>query len=140
MGAWGTGNFENDGALDFLIQLENNPTIQTIHQAIDAVINHAGYMDVDYGDEAIAAAEVVAMINGQPAADDLPDNFKAWFATQSFSVDKALTERAILAVEKAFNDTELSELRQLWDESNDFPMRQAHVNTLLAKLRNSINS
>lgn len=71
MGAWGTGGFENDGAADFAWEIAEGG-LPVIEKAFDSVLA-AGESYLEDGDEAIAAAEVVAKLSGRGPSplDDL---------------------------------------------------------------------
>lgn len=63
MGAWGDGVFENDDACDFLSEVESaEPEKRSalIFQVLRGVVDHCGYLEVDQGNIAIAAAALVA--------------------------------------------------------------------------------
>jgi len=135
MGAWGTGSFENDDALDWVIGwetasegegTENDPgRIAFVIGAMAVAVDHKGYLEVDGGSAALAAAEVVAAANGKPSAAMKPGP----------EADKALTELASWARgqhARLLNDPEVralarqavtrttgkdSEIAELWDES-----------------------
>jgi len=66
MGAWGTGVFDNDGAGDFLALLQGAEPGQrevVIREAFEAVTDPDDYLEVDAGQEAIAAAAVIAAVH-----------------------------------------------------------------------------
>ena len=82
MGAWGIENFENDDALDWVIELENANDLSIINDAFDTVIKNSGeYVDAWESSIALAAAEVIAALDGQ-AADKLPEEVVTWVETQ----------------------------------------------------------
>jgi hypothetical protein len=134
MGAWDSGNFDNDNALDLIIEVVDRGGLKAVEAAFDAILNLDDYIDVDFGSEAIAAGEVVAMLRGKPAAS-IPDNLAEWHQVHQLSANDALTAKAILAVEKAFADEGKSELRELWEDSPEFQTVQANIMDLLSRLR-----
>lgn len=67
MGSWGSGLFQNDSAADLVFVLEHPADLELIINALRAVDDHKGYLDVDFGDAALAAAEIVTALCGQPA-------------------------------------------------------------------------
>lgn len=136
MGAWGEGNFENDGALDFVGDLTEQDSLQPVEAAFDAALQALAdedYIDAFYAEQVLAAAEVVAMLKGQPV-DKLPPKLTQWQQAQRLTVDDALDKKAIAAVEKVMTDPE-SELRELWAETDDFEAWLATVKDLLERLR-----
>lgn len=63
MGAWGSGPFDNDGALDFVQSVEAadpDRRADTVRAALMSVVEGGGYLDIDDGSQAVAAAAVVA--------------------------------------------------------------------------------
>jgi len=136
MGTWGNGNFDNDGALDFTLRLTSQDKLTSIEEAFDAILSVDDYIDVDYGEEAVAAAEVVALLRGKPA-ESLPDSLIEWHQSNHLIIDDALTAKAIQAVEKAI-DPESSEFRQLREDgqsSSDDWYGHANIASLLERLR-----
>lgn len=133
MGTWGNGNFDNDGAMDFLIRLTSQDTLQPVEKAFDAILAVEGYMDVDYGEEVISAAEVVAVLKGQPS-DTAPESLLTWYQSHPLTIDDALTAKAIEAVEKAAN-SDLSEFRELREEGEPLHGWYENILNLLERLR-----
>jgi len=136
MGAWDEGNFDNDDAMDFLIRLTEQDSLQPVEESLDAILAVDGYIDVDYGGEAVAAAEVVAMLRGKPASV-MPESLATWHQTHQLGVDDALTTKAILAVEKATTDPKISELAGLWEEGGEefHASWYSHITDLLKRLQ-----
>ena len=66
MGAWGTGNFENDTALDWVWSLEESKDLSLVEDAISDVLNSGDCLDADLGCAGLAAAEVVAALRNKP--------------------------------------------------------------------------
>lgn len=77
MGAWGTGSFENDDALDFLVILEQGSGLQPVRDALAAVLANEDYVEADEAAFAAAACEVVALVGGRPGGS-LPEALVAW--------------------------------------------------------------
>ena len=85
MGTWGEGPFDNDAAQDWLDSLWENDDAFT--QLFNTLVHAAetpeeDYLDVDDGQAAVAAAEVVAVLLGnvdpkRPPVPDLADWVKA---------------------------------------------------------------
>ena len=65
MGAWGAGIFENDGASDFVWEVEAAPAILTLMRPIDAIValvKSGDYLEMPLCEEAAAAAEMLAAL------------------------------------------------------------------------------
>lgn len=134
MGTWGNGNFDNDGALDLLDMLTSQDTLKPVEDAFDAILTLDGYIDIDYGEEAVSAAEAVALLKGKPA-DWVPESLAEWHQSHQLSVDDALIAKAIRAVEKATTDPEISEFCGTREEGPGLPGWYANIANLLERLR-----
>ncbi|MCE9521423.1 MAG: DUF4259 domain-containing protein [Alphaproteobacteria bacterium] len=117
MGAWATDSFANDDALDWLIDFAEAPTIEMLRDTLELVTTLDAEDELEAPDcsEAIAAAEIVAALNGRPAAN-LPDDLKTWLQSDHRLDAKALTTLAAKAVKRIVQG---SELQELWAESDD---------------------
>jgi hypothetical protein len=134
MGAWGVGNFENDDALDWVIDLESAKDMKIIQSAFEAVIQSAeDYVDAWEASVALAAAEVVSALLRTPHPK-LPDDVVAWVSQQhgkSLVVEKLIIEQALRALSIIAAE---SELQELWEETDEFDLWRAEVNALIARL------
>ena len=117
MGAWASDSFSNDDALDWLLDFVEAPTAEMLRDTLEHVTNldPEEYLEAPDCCEAIAAAEIVAALNGKPAPK-LPDDLKAWLQTDHGLAAKALTAVAIAAVKRIVRE---SELQELWSDGGD---------------------
>ena len=128
MGAWGTGAFENDGASDWVYELEDGG-IDAIESALDDAVRSSdlsGPTDVN----ALAAGEVVAAAIGRPVAG-LREDIAALAAGLASSVTAEHAARARTAVEMVLNASELAEL---WAETDDDAEWRGLVGDLIGRL------
>ena len=130
MGAWGERAFDNDTAADWSWEFENADLAAGLRLITDALSAAAGadgaaaYLDADDGTRAVAAAELVASINGQPIAESpYNETARQWIARVHPSSDPSLTNLARRAVSRV--TAENSELAQLWDETGSSSWRSA---------------
>ena len=132
MGAWGINTFENDDAADWIGEFFDEPDKELLVEAFDAV-NEIGddYLKSPESSAALAAAEVIAALLGKPSAS-LPDDTKECVGKLSFKPDEELLSAARKAVERVKTD---SELKELWDESDDAEQWQVTVEDLAARLK-----
>jgi hypothetical protein len=112
MGAWGTGSFENDDAASWIAELGTivpDDLAQILVQAAD----NPSYLEAPASRIAVAAAEVIAALNGSPAQEPPPEIIK-WTTNRQASTRelKALALRALERVRKN------SELKDLWLEAD----------------------
>jgi hypothetical protein len=130
MGAWGPKAFENDVALDWAAELEEFEDYAAVSGALDAVMqDKADHLDADVCEEGVAAAEIVAAGAGKPAGD-LPDDIKNWLAGKP-KPDAALVTQSLGAIAAI---REKSELKELWEDSDDLAAWTAAMDDLNARL------
>jgi hypothetical protein len=127
MGTWGPDSFENDAAADWADELSRAEDIGPIAATLRAILDARGYVEVDEGGAAVAAAEVVAALCGK-ASRTLPDRVRTWMEQHPTAVDEDLRRAALYAVTRIETD---SELRDLWEEGDG----TTEWRTILAELR-----
>jgi len=130
MGAWGTGIFENDNALDWLYDLEERGADQ-LRATLFKTANYPGheYLDATDATEAVAAAAVVAGSLAVTQREALPENATAWLDSSGYYADYPMINAARLALGRILADN--SELRDLWEESEYFQAWMEDVRKLL---------
>jgi hypothetical protein len=131
MGAWGSGNFENDAARDWLGDLGelNNPAM--VRKTLEAIVRatEKAYLKNNKCCAALAAAEVVATAAGRPG-EYTPEKATAWARANAANlVDLVSIARA--AVERIESG---SELQELFDEGGRDEEWHAVVQRLIARL------
>lgn len=125
-GAWGEGPFDNDDAQDWLAECSRGDA--SVSQAIEAVLR-PGYLEVDVGSAAVAAAEVVATANGKGTSATHAGAAPCLAKSHTADV-RALAPRAREALARV-SDPKFSELAQLWADGN--PNRWAEHIAQLAR-------
>ncbi|HVY30404.1 MAG TPA: DUF4259 domain-containing protein [Polyangiaceae bacterium] len=131
MGAWGEGSLQNDAALDWVMELKAEG-VAAVREALSTVASYSldDYLDVDDGNRAIAAAEVVAAAFGPHDRVKLP--FAAWLKAHGKALTEDDKQLACKAVQRVLAKN--SELRGLWDDyGDDSPWHQG-VDDLLSRL------
>jgi hypothetical protein len=112
MGAWGSGSFENDDAMDWVTGLTDDSS-DAVREALAPIASVGDeYLQAPDCSIAIAAAEAVAAARGNPN-DALPEEVAGWVAKKPV-VAPDLVELARAAVDRVLIN---SELKDLWDES-----------------------
>ena len=106
MGAWGSGPFQNDSALDFVYEIQGTADLL---RAFDWAAQD--YIEVDEASSIVVAAECVAAMAGYPHSG-LPDELAQLIATFP-SPDSALIRKAASAQAAT---AAASELAELWAE------------------------
>lgn len=113
MGAWGNGNFENDDAMDWVGELKTiapSDLSKVLAQAADQPV----YLESPVAAIALAAAEVVAALNGSPVAS-APAEVGEWVKKYPKALTPELKSEALRAADRVRRD---SELKDLWMEAD----------------------
>ena len=138
MGAWSEENFGNDDAGDWIYELEKSKGLDTLLRPINAINSNQGYIESSDCSEALAASEVVAAgITGD--LSKIPDEAKAWLNKKSWffgskpEIEKEHVILAIRCIEKILAE---SELKELWQETEDYSKWQQVQSALIVKLSN----
>lgn len=132
MGAWDIGPFDNDDAADWLYQLEESDDTSVIAAALDSVTEVGDdYLEAPDCSCALAAAEIVAALHGHPMAG-LSDEAKAWLEKNRGLDVSELVEEAVAAVQRVRTN---SELKELWEESDELPKWEASLDDVTRRLQ-----
>ncbi len=130
MGAWGYDTFDNDDALDWVADLEESTGAISIVEALSGVTDEADdYLETAECAMAIAAAEVVAGLNGH-RAPTLPEGVIDWLSGKSTPTPE-LKEKAQASLDAVVKE---SELREQWEEKEDFPKWMDYMQKLRTRL------
>ena len=115
MGTWNTKPFGNDSALDWFIELENSKNgVDKISYALNQA-NNESVEDIDIGEQAIAAASLVAAASLDKIKGINPEA-KLWIQRSAFSPTKEIKQLAIDVIQRIKTN---SDLKELWEESGD---------------------
>ncbi len=114
MGAWGTGVFQDDAALDWAGDFCGKPDVGFIRRTLMEVVDaDPDGLDSHLSSAGLAAAETVAALRNRPGPD-LPEDLEAWIDThRSPPPEPSLVSLAGSAVRRIGNR---SELKDLWEE------------------------
>lgn len=132
MGAWDIGPFDNDDASDWLADLEDTGDFSLIQDALRIIteMDDDDYIEAGDGNIAIAAAEIVAALHGNPNAD-LPENAQTW-VEEFEDVDAGPLISSARAALKRLRAN--SEVKQQWEESGDLKRWLAQMTDLDKRL------
>tara|TARA_B100001989_G_C24547027_1_gene471602 strand:- start:57 stop:455 length:399 start_codon:yes stop_codon:yes gene_type:complete len=132
MGAWGYKTFDNDDASDWLYDLEETSDLSLIEETVKQ--GQGDYIEAYDGCNILAAAEIIAALKGQ-ASNDLPEEAEAWI-DQNKNLDiKNIEKQVFEAVDRVLSDN--SELKELWQDSDDYEAWLEDVNKLKERLKAS---
>jgi hypothetical protein len=136
MGTWDTGIFDNDTACDWAQTLVERDDLALVDAALDGAIEtRNACLDADQGAEALAAAEVVARLQGRWGERNVyTERMDAWIERQTVAPASALVQKAVQAVDRVLQSP--SELRELWEDAgSDFEAWQAVLVDLRCRIR-----
>ena len=134
MGTWALHSFGNDDAGDLVGDLVEGTDLSPAQEALERVLSTAGYLEAPEAQQGIAACEVVSLVLGHPsAASQAEEELTAWVARVKPSVGAAVVSQAVQVVDRVLAPD--SELRELWEESDEFKDWQADVTALRARLQ-----
>ena len=132
MGSWGYGNLENDAAADWLFEWQELKTTGFIEGTLDELLE-TSRPDGRLCQEALAAAEMVALWNGHPAPDFDPEVLPL---AQKVEVDEdeleELKQKAKSAITIISGD---SALMRNWSETNEIAEWRSALKNLAQRLR-----
>lgn len=132
MGAWGHGSFENDDAADWVGDFERDG-IPAVRSALEQVSTLAQdeYLDATAASMAIAATELVAASRDGDLSK-LPESIREAFATHRPSLNTAeILEVSRQSIARILHQ---SELKELWEESDDNEIWMQEMVRLAARL------
>ena len=126
MGIWGTDVFQNDAALDWVIELEESDDLELIQMTFDYIEHDLEFLDDDECADALAAVEVVAAMLGRPT-QSLPEEVRAWLSSHPITPGQELVAQAQRVAEKVRENS-------LWDVSVDLDAWFDVVDDLLERV------
>lgn len=134
MGAWGTGVFENDDVLDWKADLLESEGIELIEGTIEEVLEEE-YIESDLASNALGAIEILAALQGKPGEEitnnsSYTEDLNDWISTHK-GQGKKLISKAKRAIKKIKKD---SELKELWEESEEYQTWLKTINDLEDRL------
>jgi hypothetical protein len=130
MGAWSHEPFGNDTANNWAYALEGQPDLHLVGRAIQQVLDVGDdYLDADIAVEAISAAEVLAKVLGHGRQSDAyTAKVDSWVKSLEVIPIPELLSKTRMALARILGPD--SELRELWEESDDFSKWQASIKAL----------
>ncbi|ATE70984.1 DUF4259 domain-containing protein [Lysobacter capsici] len=135
MGAWGFTTFDNDDAADWLDELSDHQSLALVRETIAAVLEVEPDEEVDapLASAALAASELIAAAIGRPSgAARKQEELMIWISKMRPSPDAALIADALSAIDRILGPH--SELRALWEESDDYAAWTDDVTQLRTRL------
>lgn len=122
MGAWGTGNWENDDALDWIAELGE---VRDLERVLTGP-----WTDTGTCCRALAAAEIIAAALGMPGGG-VPDEVRSWLDSHGRECPPNLAGTALIAVRSIGR---ASALQSLFDEGKRNDQWHANLEELGSRL------
>jgi hypothetical protein len=130
MGAWDVTAFGNDDAADWTLDLQDAAAPADFLERTLHIAKRDGYMEAPDGCQLVAAAAVVAAACGRAPAG-LSPGLGEWIRGKE-AVLKYVAPAALAAIQRVRSDE--SELRDLWQESDDFSAWSADLESISTAL------
>jgi hypothetical protein len=130
MSVWGMGIFENDDALDWIYDLADSGSLARVSAALDLIVRNKDDSPEIYDSRiALAAAEIIASMHGDPSLD-LPEEAEEWVGDKILENEKlrAKAEDAVAIILRN------SELKVKLENSSSFKKWQIKLQDLLKRL------
>ena len=134
MVAWSHEPFGNDTASDWAYGLVEQKDLSLVAQAIQNILDNGDeYLDSDLAVEAVAAAEVLAKALGRGTQTDAyTEEVDAWLKSVAPKPSSDLLSKARDALTRIVAPD--SELKELWEESDDFEVWESSIKALQSAL------
>jgi hypothetical protein len=135
MGCWAIDAFGNDDAADWAYGLEECNDLSLIESTLDKVlaVTSEEYLEAPYASEALAAIEVIARLQGHwGERNAYTETVDSWVEKTKLKPSQALMQKAYRTIERILSDQ--SELRELWEESEEFDAWRASVEELKSRV------
>jgi hypothetical protein len=135
MGAWDHTTFGNDDACDWGSNLHSYKDLSFVEETLDKIVdNGPEYLEAPEASEAIAAAEVVARLQGRFGVKNAyTTEVDDWVSSNPLTVPKPLAQKAHSALDRIL--TQPSELLELWEESDSFQLWRDAVTDVKARIQ-----
>ena len=130
MSAWDTTAFGNDPAADWAIDLLEAKEPVAFLRRTFLLAKDGRYLDNEDGSQIVAAAAVVAAARGH-VPQGLPENVADWLKGKETTF-QPLAPTALAALRRVTGEE--SELKDLWQESDDFAAWKADVAAISGSL------
>lgn len=139
MGTWAVDAFGNDDACDWSYKLEITDDLSLVESTLAKVAAAgSGYLDAPESCEALAAAEVVARMQGNfGESNPYTETADVWVRNIDRRPSQALCQNAHHAIDRILSEP--SELLDLWQDSEEFVLWRQSVLDLKARIVISVD-
>ncbi len=134
MGTWDVGALDNDDAQDFLAEWQEGEDYEPVDELLSEVLDMAdSYLEADLAARAVAAGAVLSAVVNETIEelfDEDEDSIDWAFGLPQPKV--ALLNKLVRALKRILKGE--SELREQWEETDDFAAWRATVTEIIADL------
>lgn len=116
MGAWGIKNFENDTAVDWINDFQEEGNTVVVEEILDQILLEKDFIDDEESFITLGFLELLA-VNLNLTQTTIETDFV-------FPITRSLVEKTIKATHKILFFENHSELRELWEESEEYAQWQ----------------
>lgn len=133
MGAWGTGIFEDDTALDTVQEAIDSTAADFLQQVI-VTEDDEEYLEYDRAHQIIIAGVILdALLNGT-VYEHNDEAFEQWLEQQNRDSVNEFKPAVLAGLKMVLSNQ--SELNELWQENNmEYPNWRANVEGMIARLQ-----
>jgi hypothetical protein len=133
MGAWDASSFGNDTAIDWAYSLEQCSDFSCIEKALQRVLDAGNdYLEAPEAEEGVAAAEVIAWLQGWPGkVNTHPEKVATWVQAHPLRPSKTLVNLALDALDRVQGAQ--SELAELWEGNTKWKAAMRNLRTRLSE-------
>ena|SRR5690606_22855797 len=133
MGTWDATSFGNDTANDWVYDLEECNDLSHIENSLQQVLDVGDdHLDSDLATEAVAAAEVVAWLDGKPSpVNAYTEKIATWVAANPIRPSAEIKQMALQALDRIQQDQ--SELLELWEGDPEWTAAMNDLRDRLSK-------
>jgi len=134
MGTWAVDAFGNDDAADWASELDGAEDLDPLAAAIERVLEYGDdYLEAPDATVALAAIDVLACLLGRPATKSAyPEGVERWVAESELVPPPELVEQSLAVIARILGEN--SELKELWEDSDDHDDWLAAMADLRARL------
>lgn len=135
MGTWSVDAFGNDDAADWAAELEEAEDLTPVRAALDEVLAVGkAYLDAVVATHALAAIEAIARLQGHwGVRNSYTAHVDQWVKHTRLPVPAELAAKAHQVVQRILG--EKSELKDLWQEGDEFDAWQTSVRELASRVK-----
>src|SRR5688572_18126280 len=105
MGTWAEDSFGNDTACDWAGDFSDNPSLNTVREAIESVLSSDEYLDSDQACECLVACEVLARLKGNWGQKSAySETIDQWVESVTITPSEEVISLARKAIERILGD------------------------------------